>query len=104
MAGSISGRVQTQNPSGEGRLFGVPLGDFGIFSSLLISFSVGFICFFASTFLAIFGILFYNSAAHANVNFANSYRLVGLPIGIGGLILGLVFFGSLWIRRRRSGR
>ena len=87
-------------PSSRGRLFGIPLGDFGLFSSLLMSFSLGFLGFFAATFLGIFGILIYNSAAHGAVNFADSYKYIGLPAGVGVLVLALAFFGSLWIRRK----
>ncbi len=85
------------------RLFGIRLGDFGLFASLLLSLALGFLGFFLSTFLAIFGILIYNSIGHT-VNFADSYRLVGLPVGLVVLALSLVLFGFLWIRRKTRGR
>jgi len=87
-----------------GRVFGIPLGDFGIFSSLLLSFALGFMAFFGATFLAIFALLFYNQGGHHNVDFADTYKFVGLPAGLIVLALSLALFGSLWIRRKVSGR
>jgi ABC-type Fe3+ transport system permease subunit len=88
----------------QGRVFGIPLGDFGFFASLLLSFSLGFASFFLATFLAIFTLLFYNEGGHHNVDFANTYKFVGLPVGLVVLAVSLVFFGTLWIRRKVSGR
>ncbi len=88
----------------QGRVFGVPLGDFGLFASLLLSFSLGFASFFLATFLAIFALLFYNEGGHHNVDFADTYKFVGLPVGLVVLTVSLLFFGSLWIRRKISGR
>jgi len=88
----------------ETRVFGVPLGDFGFFSSLLLSFALGFASFFLATFLAIFSLLFYNEGGHHTVDFADSYKYVGLPVGLAVLAVSLLFFGSLWIRRKVSGR
>jgi hypothetical protein len=89
---------------GRGKLFGIPLGDFGLFASLLLSLSLGFASFFGATFLSIFTLLFYNSTGHHTADYANSYKLVGLPVGLGVLVLSLVFFGALWIRRKVSGQ
>ena len=91
-------------PANRGRVFGIPLGDFGLFASLLLSFSLGFASFFLATFLAIFTLLFYNDGGHHNVDFANTYKFVGLPVGLVVLAVSLIFFGSLWIRRKISGR
>jgi hypothetical protein len=92
------------SPANRGRVFGVPLGDFGLFASLLLSFSLGFASFFLATFLAIFALLFYNEGGHHNVDFADTYKFVGLPVGLVVLAVSLLFFGSLWIRRKVSGR
>jgi ABC-type spermidine/putrescine transport system permease subunit II len=94
----------TNSPANQSRIFGIPVGDFGVFSSLLLSFSLGFASFFLATFLAIFALLFYNEGGHHNVNFADTYKFVGLPVGLIVLAVSLVFFGSLWIRRKTSGR
>ena len=74
------------------------------FASLLLSFSLGFASFFLATFLAIFTLLFYNEGGHHNVDFADTYKFVGLPVGLVVLAVSLIFFGSLWIRRKVSGR
>jgi hypothetical protein len=94
----------TPQTFGSGYLFGVPVGDLGWFASLLMSAAIGFAAFFAATFFAIFGILFYNTATHRTVDFAFSYLRVGLPVGIVVLVVALVYLGSLWVRRqiRRS--
>jgi hypothetical protein len=87
-----------------GYVFGVPLGDLGWFASLLMGVASGFMAFFASTFCAIVFILIYNSATHSAIDFALSYRRVGLPIGLVVMALALGTLGTLWLRRilRRS--
>ncbi len=89
---------------GAGYLFGVPLGDMGWFGSLLMGVASGFIAFFASTFCAIISILAYNTTTHGNVDFALSYRRIGLPIGVLVMIVALSYLGTLWLKRitRRS--
>jgi ABC-type dipeptide/oligopeptide/nickel transport system permease subunit len=89
---------------GAGYLFGVPLGDLGWFGSLLIGVAAGFLTFFASTFCAILAILFYNSVLHGDIDFALSYRRVGLPAGVAVMVIALVYLGTLWFKRilRRS--
>jgi hypothetical protein len=82
-----------------GYLFGVPLGDLGWFGSLLIAVASGFMAFFASTFCAIVALLIYNSSAHAGVDYALTYRRVGLPVGLAVLALAFVYLGTLWIKR-----
>ncbi len=93
----------TNTSPARGRIFGIRLGDFGLFASLLLSLSLGFATFFGATFLAIFTLLFYNQSGHHNVNYADSYKLIGLPAGAGVLVLSVAFFGTLWIRRKISG-
>jgi hypothetical protein len=85
---------------GSGYLFGVPMGDLGWFSSLLMSFALGFAAFFAATFFAIFAILIYNTATHHAVDFALTYKCVGLPVGLLMLLLSLGYLGTLWVRRQ----
>ena len=52
-------------PRAEGKFFGIPLGDFGLFTSLLMALAVGFLSqFFLFTFLAIVGIMIYNGMGH----------------------------------------
>ena len=85
------------------RLFGIPLGDFGLAASLLMAFTLGFLAFFLSCFLAIFGILIYNTAGHHAVDFANSYRYIALPAGLLVLAASLLLFIGLWLKRKLSG-
>jgi len=84
------------------RLLGIPLGDFGFFSALLLALAAGFLAFFATCFLAIIGLLFWNILGHNHVNYADSYRDVAFPIGLAVLAFGLVFFTGAWLRRRVS--
>jgi hypothetical protein len=87
------------NVSGAGRVFGIPLGELGWFASLLIGLTTGMIVFFGSTFLGIAGILIYNSTTHSTVDFADSYKFVGLPLGATAMVLALGFLGTLWVKR-----
>jgi hypothetical protein len=85
---------------GPGYLFGVPLGDLGWLTSLLMSFALGFAAFFAATFCAIIGTLFYNTATHHAVDFSLTYKRVGLPVGLLVLVVTLGYLGTLWVRRQ----
>jgi hypothetical protein len=85
---------------GSGYLFGIPFGDLGWFTSLVMSVALGFVAFFAATFCAIFAILIYNTAAHRAVDFALTYKRVGLPAGALVLVVALGYLGTLWVRRQ----
>ncbi len=87
----------------QGRFFGIQFGDFGLFATILLSFSLGFMAFFATCFVAIFGILIYNSAGHHNMNFADSYRYIALPVGLAVLAVSLIVLLGFWLRRKLSG-
>jgi uncharacterized BrkB/YihY/UPF0761 family membrane protein len=91
--------ASSRTPS-SGNLFGIPLGDLGWFTSLVMSFALGFAAFFAATFFAIFGVLIYNTATHHVVDFALTYKRVGLPVGLLVLVVTLVYLGTLWVRRQ----
>jgi uncharacterized BrkB/YihY/UPF0761 family membrane protein len=97
---SQNGTTGSPRTFGAGYLFGVPLGDLGLFTSLLMSFALGFAAFFAATFCAIFGVLFYNTATHHAIDFALTYTRVGLPIGVLVLLIALAYLGTLWTRRK----
>ena len=101
---SQHGNSISTRTSASGYLFGVPLGDLGWFASLLMSFALGFAAFFAATFFAIFGVLIYNTTTHHAVDFALTYKRVGLPVGLLVLVMALGYLGTLWVRRqlRRS--
>jgi hypothetical protein len=83
-------------------LLGIPLGDFGLFSALLLSVASGFLAFFATCFLAIITLLCWNLIGHNHVNYADSYLYVAMPTGAAVLAVALVFFIGTWIRRRIS--
>jgi hypothetical protein len=97
---SQHGSSASPGRSGSGYLFGIPLGDLGWFTSLVMSFALGFAAFFASTFFAIFGVLIYNTTAHRAVDFALTYKRVGLPVGLLVLVAALGYLGTLWVRRQ----
>ena len=58
--------------------------------------------FFLSTFLAIVGIMIYNGLGH-HVDYADSYKLISFPIACVMLAASLIFFATLWLRRKFSG-
>jgi hypothetical protein len=82
-----------------GTLFGVPVGDLGWFTTLLMGFASAFAAFFAATFCGIVTILIYNTATHGTIDYALSYKVVGLPIGLLALAVALGYLGTLWFRR-----
>jgi hypothetical protein len=81
-------------------LFGVPIGDLGWFTSLLMGTAAGFAAFFAATFCGIFGILIVNGTTHRKIDFALSYQMVGLPVGGFVLLVAWSYLGTLWLRRQ----
>jgi hypothetical protein len=85
------------------RLLGIPLGDFGFFSALLLSLASGFLAFFGTCFLSIIGLLCWNIIGRNHVSYADSYRYIAFPTGLAVLTFGLVFFTGTWLRRRLTG-
>jgi hypothetical protein len=88
--------------SAPAKLFGVPVGEFGFFLSLLLALTTGVLSFFLMTFLAIVGITIYNGLGH-NIDYADSYKLISFPFACVILAASLVFFVTLWLRRKFSG-
>ena len=95
------GAPEVSGKGASGNFFGIPLGDLGFFTSVLMAVAVGFVSFFLFTFLAIFGIMIYNGMGH-QVNYADSYKDISFPAGCVVLAISLIFFGTLWLRRKFS--
>lgn len=89
--------------AGPARLLGIPLGDFGLFSSFLLALASGFLTFFGSCFAAIVALLFWNTLGHHAVSYADCYLYVAFPLGVLVTACGLVFFTGVWLRRKLSG-
>ncbi len=86
------------------RFLGAPVGDFSLLQTLLITAASGLLAFFTATFIAIMSILFLTQAMHKQIDFAISYRWIGLPVGILVLLCAGIYLGSLLIGRlRRKG-
>ncbi len=78
---------------------GIPIGELGWFTCLLMGTAAGFAAFFAVTFLAILTFLVLNSAGH-HLNYNLTYRRFGLPAGllVGGV--SLAYLVNSWTRRQ----
>lgn len=87
-----------------GRFLGFPLEGFGLFTSLLLAFSSGFLAFWLVTGLAIFALLIWNQGLHHTVNYAYSYLYAGLPAAIAVWVIALGLFGTLWVRAKIRAR
>jgi hypothetical protein len=94
---------QRQTPPAAGVFFGIPLGDLGAFTSLLMALALGFISFFLFTFLGIIGLSIYNHMGH-HIDLGASYKYFALPAGSVVLVASLLFFATLWMRRKVAGR
>ncbi len=75
------------------------MGDLGLFQSLLIGLATGMTTFFLATFLAIIWFGVYAGVTHKTVDFANTYKHVGFPLGLLVGIVALAFLAVQWIRR-----
>ena len=90
------------SPQATGTYFGIPLGDLGFITSILMACTLGFLSFFLLTFLSIIGIMVYNGMGH-QLDYASGYKFVALPVSCVVLLASLTFFGTLWLRRKVSG-
>ena len=81
-------------------VLGFPLQGFGLFTSLLLSVASALFVFCLTTTVAIFTLLIWNLGGHHAVDYADSYRNVGLPAGVVVLIIALPFFLTLWVRAK----
>jgi hypothetical protein len=86
--------------SGNIRVWGIPVGGFGFFASILIAIALGFITFFGATFLSIFGLMIYNRAGGHHVTLDTAYKFIALPAGIFMLIVSLAVLLGIWLHRK----
>ncbi len=91
--------AQSALPSGK-TVLGFPLRGFGLFTSLLLSFASALFTFCLTTMIAIFSLLIWNLGGKHSVDYADSYRYVGLPAALVVLVVALPFFAVLWIRAK----
>lgn len=97
---SASNSGPAPHPRDNVYIWGVPVGDFGFFSSALIAVALGFITFFGVTFLSIFGLMIYNRAGGHHVTLDTGYKFIALPAGIFVLILSLAVLIGIWLHRK----
>jgi len=91
--------AQSALPGGK-TVLGFPLRGFGLFTSLLLSFASALFTFCLTTMIAIFSLLIWNLGGKHSVDYAISYRYIGLPASLVVLAVALPFFGVLWIRAK----
>jgi uncharacterized membrane protein len=96
----VQSMPQTVESARGGKVFGFPLAGFSLFQSLLLSFAAAFFTFFATTCVSIFALLGWNLLGSHSVNFADTYRYVGLPAGVLVLVVALPYFMLLWARAK----
>jgi hypothetical protein len=94
--------ARASTPRSNATFFGIPVGDFGGFASVLLSFAAGCITFFVLTFISIFGIMILNGFGH-HISYAMSYRWIALPVAVIVLVISLVYLGALWLSRKFRG-
>jgi hypothetical protein len=109
ISASNSGRFANRDSDPDPRragvtVCGVPIGEFGLFASTLIAVALGFIAFFGTTFLSIFGLMIYNRSGGHHVTLDTSYKFIGLPAGIFVLIISLAILLGVWLHRKLTGR
>lgn len=88
-----------ERPQSRATIFGAPIGELGLFTTILFGGVLGFAAFFVATFIGIITILLYNSSGHAPMNFAYSYLRFGMPVGVGVAMVVWAYLGRLWVAR-----
>lgn len=89
-----------QSPQAGVHVFGIPLGGFGLFATVLLTVATGFFTFFLSTCVAIFSLLFWNVIGGHSVNYADSYLYVGFPAGCIALTVAAIVLAAVWVRSK----
>ncbi len=86
------------------KIFGIPIDRLNLFQSLLMATAFGFMVFFATCFVAIFVLLFYNELGHHSVDMADAYLYAAFPAGVLALCVAEVVMFGMWLRRKLAGR
>ena len=89
----------TPHTLANGYLFGVPVRDLGLFATVLMGLTTGFLVFFLGTFFGIVGLMIYNGTGHHTADYSWSYSRVGLPAGILAAVVALGYLLSMWVKR-----
>jgi hypothetical protein len=85
-------------------IFKIPIGKLGLLSSVLMGGACGFIVFFVTFFLAIVGMMIYDTATRTSMlNLDISYRYIAAPVGLLAMAISLTYLLTVWIRRKMSG-
>jgi hypothetical protein len=100
---SASNSGPAPHSRGDIKIWGVPIGGLGLFSSALIAVALGFITFFGVTFLSIFGLMIYNHGGGHHVTLDTGYKFIALPAGIFVLIVSSAVLLGIWLRRKLTG-
>jgi ABC-type nickel/cobalt efflux system permease component RcnA len=96
--GSVAQSIQSGRNGGT--VWGFPLEGFSLFQGLLLTFAAALFTFCAATCISIFALLAWNLLGSHSVNFADTYRYVGLPASLVVLAVALPYFFILWIRAK----
>ena len=101
----IAGRSQSgsQYRVKASRIFGLPLDRFGLLASCVLSWALGLMAFCISCFVSIAGLLLYNQLGHHSVDFADTYRYIGFPLGLSVTVISFFVLVVLWMRRKVRG-
>ena len=92
---------QVPATAAEPTFFGIPIGRFGFFSSLLLGAAAGFLAFFLTTFCSIFGVMIYDGIHHLSLqNLSISYKFIAAPVGLTAMLVSLAYLMNLWLRRK----
>ena len=89
--------IQSQR---SGTVLGFPLRGFSLFQSLLLSFAAALFTFCATTCVSIFALLVWNQLLGHSIDFADTYRYIGLPASLLALAIALPYFITLWVRAK----
>ncbi|HET9087633.1 MAG TPA: hypothetical protein VFN53_08925 [Acidobacteriaceae bacterium] len=92
-------------PAEETTIFKVPIGRLGLLASVLIGGATGVIAFLLTFFLAIIGVVIYDSSTGKSMlNLDISYRYIAAPVGILVMLVSLTYLIAVWARRKIAGR